>query len=1375
MKSLSTIISNRFKSLLSKAKYSLAAIALALPLTAAAQRARLITTEEGLSSGKIQHIMEDNEGLIWISTECGLDRYNASVIRHYHELQGDTTRIGSNFVRRTFQASDGSIYVCTMRGLSRYDKKRDKFTPVHLIDGDNINRTSVYVTSIVESPRYGIVIGTSGYGVYCMPAKGSLTAKLMKEVKCRYVSAMYNDNKQRLWICSSQDDVYCIGNSDRVAKYGFSTPTNKVKVTTCITQDKYGKVFFGTMHHGLFYFDEPTRTIQCVSGTEGLTIADLYNDISTSGRKQGNVISGDRLLIGTDGMGIYQMRPGSSVVEPVNNLWLPIPMRTSKTFSITRDRNGNLWLGLNQRGVGLFPYEGNPFHYYGQYDRNTDIIGYNPVMALLSDSRSNIWVGTERDALYRINPDGKSSERYYQSADGKYLTTVSTLYEDQRGNIWIGTTDRGLFLSDGKTGRITSFKGTIKGSEWIVGNISAIIDDEFGNLWVGTDGEGLYRINIATSQVVRVNKKGDNVVMQGELSNQWITSLCAPGNGKLWVGSYDGLDCIDLKKMTITSDGGVLDMFKQEVVTCITDANANGLWVGTYHGITNINGNKVTTLTTDNGLPNNVVQSAVIDHNGDLWVGTNSGLAFIRKGTSKALMFKSSLGARINEYVKGAASVCNDGRLTFGGLTGIKVFSPDVVIENVTKPELRISDIYLNGQPVNSETYSGSYLVCSTVPNEVETIHLAHFENTLVIQFTHLDYLLPEDGSYAYSINGKDWIKLEDGVKDLQLRNLAAGTYKIRVKCIAHNIESDIREITVVVHAAWYNSIFAWMIYVLLIIVIVVWMVRSYNASVKAKAIERQNQRELEASRSKLNLLINISHEIRTPMSMILSPAEQLIASDGNSVRRHYYDVIYNGAKRIMNLVSQMLDTSKIEEGKLQLTYHNINITRYVEDICSYMDAACEQKSIALTFQSLAQDARLWIDPDHFDKIIINLISNAIKFTPEGGHITVVLNQQEKDSKQYVEIVVTDNGCGIPEGAHKLIFDRFYQVSNDNKNKVNESHLGTGIGLNLCLMLVQLHGGTIVATDNPEESGSRFTILIPMGNDHILPIHRAEDDPEKEDARFKADIPTNALADSDAASGKPTGGGKVHVLFVDDDDDLRKFLADELSSEFHVTTCANGSEAWQSLLREKPDIILTDVMMPVMDGIELCRKIRQNINVNSLPVVMLTASESEDHHLRGLDMGADAYISKPFTLPVLFSTLRNVLRSRQMLRNCFEGRQENDVDMSGIANQPSHDEKLMQRIIKVLEENISKPDLNVEMLARESGLSRVHLYRKLKELTNQSPSDFIRQIRLKKAAELLRQGNYNISEIASLMGFSSLAVFSRAFKDFYGVSPKEFK
>lgn len=1375
MKSLSTIISNRFKSLLSKAKYSLAAIALALPLGAEAQRARLITTEEGLSSGKIQHIMEDNEGNIWISTECGLDKYNASVIRHYHEQQGDTTKIGSNFVRRTFQASDGSIYVCTMRGLSRYDKLRDKFTPVHIIDNDNVNHTSFYVTSIVETPQHGIVFGTSGFGVYQMPVKGSLTAHHMKEVKCRYVTALYCDNKQRLWICSSSDEFFCIGTSGRLEKFSINGANRKAKVISCIMQDKFGKVFFGTIHQGLFYFDDTTRAIELVKGTEKLRIADLYNDTYITGKKQGNIISGDRLLIGTDGMGIYQMRPGSDEVEPVNNLWLPIPMRTSKALSIMRDRNGNLWLGLNQRGVGLFPYEGNPFHYYGQYDRNTDIIGYNPVLAVLGDSRSNIWVATERDALYRINPDGKSSQRYSMSDDGTELYSVTTVHEDQRGNIWIGTTDKGLLFADGKTGKITAFKGSIDGNPWNVAIISSIIDDEFGNLWVGTDGEGLYRINLATGQVVRIKGKGDNVVKQGALSNQWITSLCATGDGLLWIGSYYGLDCLDIRKMSIKSEGGVLDKFKGEVVTCITNARADGLWVGTFHGITNINGSKEKTLTTANGLPNNVVQSAVIDHNGDLWVGTNSGLAFVRKGTDKALMFKSSLGARINEYVRGAASVCNDGRLIFGGLTGIKVFSPDVVIDNVKKPVLRISGIYLNGEPVNGDTYSGSYLVCDAEPNEVQTVNLAHDENSLVIQFTHLDYLLPEDGSYAYSINGKEWIQLEDGVKDLQLRNLASGTYKIRMKCIAHNIDSDIREITVVVHAAWYNSIFAWIIYVLLIIALVVWMVRSYNATVKAKAIERQNQRELEASRSKLNLLINISHEIRTPMSMILSPAEQLIASDGNSVRRHYYDVIYNGAKRIMNLVSQMLDTSKIEEGKLQLTYHNINITRYVEEICSYMDAACEQKSIALTFQSLAQDSRLWIDPDHFDKIIINLISNAIKFTPEGGHITVVLNQQEKEGKQFVEIVVTDNGCGIPEGAHKLIFDRFYQVSNDNKNKVNESHLGTGIGLNLCLMLVQLHGGTIVATDNPEESGSRFTILIPMGNDHILPIHRAEDDPEKEDARFKADIPTNALADSDAASGKPTGSGKVHVLFVDDDDDLRKFLTDELSSEFHVTTCANGSEAWQSLLREKPDIILTDVMMPVMDGIELCRKIRQNINVNSLPVVMLTASESEDHHLRGLDMGADAYISKPFTMPVLFSTLRNVLRSRQMLCNCFEGRQNNTVEMPEVANQPSHDEKLMQRIIKVLEENISKPDLNVEMLARESGLSRVHLYRKLKELTNQSPSDFIRQIRLKKAAELLRQGNYNISEIANLMGFSSLAVFSRAFKDFYGVSPKEFK
>ncbi|MCQ2219969.1 MAG: response regulator [Prevotella sp.] len=1330
-------------------------------MNVAAQNVRFLTMEDNLASSRVTTVAQDKDGVIWISSECGLDRYDGARMRHYGEVRGDSLSLSSNYVRECYQATNGRFYVLTMKGLDLFDKKNDTFRSIPFYDKEGRLVPMTLVNAMVETPRYGTLVSTSGWGIYRLSQDGLRADKFFDNLGTRFVNTMYHDKRQRIWISTNDKGSFLILPNKKVINIQGPDGANS-SVISCFVEGKNGTVYAGTEGHGVWKYDETRNCFVSVGGELfHFTVRNMFYDEG-------------RILIGTWGNGMLQILDGSEEVTRVADLWLPIQMERCTPNHIMRDNKGNLWVTFYKQGIGIFPRDKSPFLYYGSMQHNHDFIGSSPVTAVARDNAGRTWVAAENDALYFIDENGINHGRL-EMADGHSLTNVRSLHLDNSGNLWIGTQGSGLLKMNSATGYVTRVGEKADGTPWIPeAYISAIQDDAYGNLWVGTNGEGLFGINIATGKVIPCNALGDEGLAKGSqaISNRWVTSLAISYDEKLWIGTFYGLNRYKLKDRIMSE----YEHLRKEVVTAVENDGDKGLWVGTYHGAWMIKGGEEKIFNQESGIPNDVIQSLVADHDGNVWFGTNNGLVVIRKDGSSPLVFKGMKSMGINEFSNGAATVCNNGDVIFGGLTGISIINPDRLESMTSKPKIYISGIAYNNSYVNYTSKSGSYTIVEADDDTDEnvTLHFAHDYGTFAICLTNYEYVNSDDVTYMYSINGEDWIKMPDGECNVVLNNLHPDTYKIRLKCLTKNVESDEKEIKVVVHAAWYAGWLAKLIYLIIILGLIAYMIRNYRNHLLANEHQRESKRLLDLSESKLKFLIDLSHEIRTPMSMIISPVEKLISTDGeNQTRRHYYDIIHNGSQRIMQLVNQMLDMSKIEQGKLKLTFRPTNITRYVENICSFMDSMAEQKGLALSFNSVLEDQELWIDNGYFDKILVNLIGNSTKFTPEGGHISVSLTECNVDEKPAVCIAVCDNGKGISPEDKAHIFERFYQ----SKQLANEGGLGTGLGLNLTFALVELHQGKIEVMDNPEGQGTVFLVKLLRGNEHISPDQIGPAlEPKEGDVRSLATGLTDISEMMEVPKPQPvkTINERPTILVIDDDDDIRNYLGEELKETYKVITACDGGEGWRMVLKEKPDLVVTDIMMPVMDGIELCRKIRQNINVNSMPVIMLTAANTEDYQLRGLDTGADAYVNKPFSMPVLFSTIKNVLQSRQMLRNCYEGRQESDVNITDLEDVPNHDEVLLKRIIKVIEDNISNHDLNVEMLARESALSRVHLYRKLKELTNQSPSDFIRQIRLKKAGELLRKGNYNISEVARVMGFSSLAVFSRAFKDFYGVTPKEF-
>ena len=523
---------------------------------------------------------------------------------------------------------------------------------------------------------------------------------------------------------------------------------------------------------------------------------------------------------------------------------------------------------------------------------------------------------------------------------------------------------------------------------------------------------------------------------------------------------------------------------------------------------------------------------------------------------------------------------------------------------------------------------------------------------------------------------------------------------------------------------------------------------------------------------AKLQFFINIAHEIRTPMSLIISPLKKLILKDKDRERQRAYFTMNQNSDRILHLINQLMDVQKIDKGQMTLKFREMEMVSFLREMCLAFKEEVHSRRINLRYTHDMKKLPAYIDPDNFDKVILNILSNALKFTPDNGDISVHLSVEEgnhtpaTESRKSFRITIADTGIGIPEGELKKVFECFYQTR-ESRQSFRE---GTGIGLHLTKSIVELHQGSIWAENNSSGPGCRFVMSLPLGKDHLNPEDLLPDHDLPVDQEPVQQISPQQLSQPEV---KVKARNKHRVLVVDDDKGLREYLCLEMGADYHMSKCADGKEALSFILKHNPDLIISDIVMPEMDGITLCRKVKQNVNINHIPVVLLTARKDEQANIEGLGIGADAYIVKPFNIELVRKTVQNIIRNRELLRNNYSGKQKQNDKISDIEIK-SPDEKLMGKVMHTINENLANPALSVEMLAQEIGISRVHLHRKLKELTNQSTRDLIRNVRLQQAGKLLTEKHYNISEVAFAVGFTNVAHFSNSFKEFYGVSPTEF-
>lgn len=664
---------------------------------------------------------------------------------------------------------------------------------------------------------------------------------------------------------------------------------------------------------------------------------------------------------------------------------------------------------------------------------------------------------------------------------------------------------------------------------------------------------------------------------------------------------------------------------------------------------------------------------------------------------------------------------------------------------------------------------SGGKDIVTTAVMDAGHFQLSHKDNSFSIEFSAMEFFSPERITYIYRINHTSWISLQQGINRVSFSNLSPGDYTFQIKAKDNDSYSDIKEIRITIDPAWYASGWAKLMYGILLIAIIYIIVIQVRHRYRARQEILEHIHAEQINEAKLQFFINISHEIRTPMSLIISPLQKLISTDKDGERQKNYHTIYRNAERILRLVNQLMDIRKIDKGQMSLKFQEMDIVGFIRDLYYTFEYQANARHITLSFQTEMESLQAWIDPKNFDKVILNIISNAFKFTPENGEINIYLRTGKdmnapRPLQHYFEIIVEDNGIGIDPAEIGRIFERFYQIRNSHNN----SNVGTGIGLHLSRSLIELHHGTIEAENNEDKPGSRFIIRLPLGKEH-LSAEEIDNNPAENSSpiHITTALPTSPVDEEDEKVRSRT---KSRVLVVEDDEEIRKYICRELATDFHMSECTNGKEALAIILKKEPDLIISDIMMPEMDGLTLCKKIKQNVTINHIPIILLTAKSREEDNLEGLNMGADAYIVKPFSIEILRKTAVNLIKSREILRNSFSGSQMQEQKLKKLKVQ-SPDDRLLDKVMKVINDNLGNPNLNVEMIATEVGISRVHLHRKLKELTNQSTRDLIRNVRLKQAASLLANQYHNITEVATLTGFTNIAYFSTAFKELYGVPP----
>lgn len=1302
-----------------------------------------ISSREGLSHSTVLSIVQDKNEIMWFATFDGLNRYDGYTFRVYRNERDNPNSLMHDVLRTLLIDTEGTLWVGTRGGLSRYVEQRDYF--LNYVCGTDDGKV-VQVNAMVEFDATHLLVGTEA---------GLRFFDKQKEVFMSFDQLTTVDAP--IQSLARQGNLILIGTAKGLLVYNASRKTlgpvhsvfDGLTIQAILPQSE-SRIWVGTEGGGLF-------RLNMLTGEVANFRHDPKNDNSLSSNYVRSLALDAQfhLWVGTFNALSIMANGQDSFTNMYHDATRESSISQNSIRAIYMDTQGGMWLGSYYGGINYYHPLRNKFDHL-QQNPYTRSLNDKVISCMVEDADGRVWIGTNDKGINIYNPKSEAFDYItHENQPALESNNIKTfLLSNDRASVYAGAHAGGLVKINKRTKAVQH----IAIYNQALTDVYALTYDAEGAIWIGTLS-GLFRMDENTRLTVKIDIS--------DMGSDQVFFLKNDSKGRMWIGGEKSLGVIEAAgKVRVFQSGDYNGTVVNSTVNCIFEDSRKRIWIGTRGGLNQYNEDGSFQLySKENGLPGNMVYGILEDSFGRLWISTNEGLSNFNPESGIFRNYAEADGLEFRQFNMYSFCQSRSGLMYFGGINGITHFYPELLIDNPHTPKARISRILVQNREVRPFDETG--VLTDHILN-TRKIKLKSNQQGLTIEFVVPNFLAGQHNTFAYKLEGmdKEWV-ISNDKRQVTYTNLSPGKYIFKVKAANNDGKwnEELSELEIRVLPPWWRSWWALLLFAAIAVVIGWYVLRFFNqrrTMNEQLEKERQEKEKIEEmNQMKTRFFINISHEFRTPLTLIVSPLQELMERATDKWQRSQLTHIHKNTNKMLRLVNQLMDYRRAELGFFELKVHSVDVRRQVAEITGMFEKVAKRNRINFTTEDLTREKEMLVDTNYLELILTNLLSNAFKFTPEGGKITV---RMEEDLEHLI-LEVQDSGCGIPEDKLKLIFDRFYQVNMD--------HMGTGIGLSLVKRLVDLHHGKIEVTSQPGE-GSVFTAYIPQNTEAYHADELAAHTENRDDKKTKSPV-LEFVVDVNEQDVLPTVGDATQksdtLLIVEDNKEVTEYLSGKLSANYRVLTAGNGVEALELLRDEEVDMVLTDVMMPEMDGIKLCRAIKQNIKTCHIPVIVLSARTNTEDQLEGLEVGADDYVPKPFTYSVLKMKIQNMLKARHRSQEYYSKSQE--VEPEKITFN-AMDEELLRKALAIVNKNLDNGEFSTDIFCSEMGMSRSNLHLKLKAITGESTIDFIRKVRFNEACKLLLDGRYNVAEVSTMVGFNTPSYFATSFRKYYGCLPTEY-
>nr|WP_293834249.1 two-component regulator propeller domain-containing protein [uncultured Arsenicibacter sp.] len=1357
-----------------------------------------LTVNEGLSHSDAMAVVQDQQGFIWVATNKGIDRYDGYEIKPYLLPIDNENGLSNNRVRSLHVSPEGTLWAGTEGGgLNVYNLNQDRFMCLHMKPGTAgsdllqlVNQSEIAALAVDSQGR--VWAGTRQHGVFIVQAGTDGEVQWIKQIKlatprsrfCE-ITDLIIDKAGTVWIAAARDGLFTIPARQPDAVAGVVTAFTG-KYVRALAPDRQNGLWVATDSQ-VMWMPAGTRAKQVV---DPFVLPQTFRSIDCLHRD-----SFGRLWIGTN-FGLLmlpvQVQEGKMpVVTDKVTTYLPLDtdpfsINSGRIHCIFEDRFQVLWLAASAGGLNKIDLRQKPFGHLSRQPSQQPTLANNYINALYKeDARNLLWIAT-RNGISSYDLTHKVYQNYFSRPLPGNVTgmDVACIFQDTDSTLWFGTQNDGLLALRRRHGQVRFTTYNPQGD--LFQEVESIVEDKFGTIWTATFDHGLTRLDHEGKVLATYTMQNS-----GLPTDRFTFLLYDKPTNILWASTQNA----GVLKLKVWPDKiEVLRQFKHDThdpgslrvnyAWPLLKDRHGVIWVGTIGGglhriVTGKDGREVVSRCTS-WLPDSDVESILEDNEGNLWLGSE-GLIRVNTATHRVLRYNVADGIQSNSFKIGAACRASDETLFFGGINGITFLKPCLIQSNPYPPFVQLTGFAIQNQPVHvGQEINGRVLVRESL-NHTQGLEIKDNENDFSVSFVGLNFANPQKNHYAYQLVGYNdkWIPLSANQRTVSFTNLPAGDYTFQVK--ADNGEGvwthKPATLQLTILPPWWKTWVAYAIYTLVLITV---LLLARHILLRQQALENkvafehfQYEKEKELSHLKLEFFTHVSHEIRTPLTLILGPMEELAASAWkfNGMKDKVL-LVHQQTRRLLSLINQLLDFRKMESQQIALQASQHDIIPFVTELFLMFQLKAEEQRLHYTIDVPPAIVPVYFDRNKLEVAIINVLSNALKYTPaeRGVHLRVVAvgdpsqdaryDEQRKLQTNFLEIVIVDEGVGIKPEELEKVFDVYYQASHSASMRV----VGTGIGLSLVKQFIERHGGEVQLTSRIN-AGTTFTIRLPFGKQHLTPADLLTQETYPSPAAL---VPADHAFIVDPSVLMPAS---LRLLIVEDNSDVREYITQLFAAKFDVHTAADGLEGWEKATRLVPDLIISDIMMPQSDGLELCKKVKQEPKTMHIPVLLLTARAAVIHEIEGLELGADEYISKPFNPDVLTAKVNTLVYNRLKIRQYYQQKillEPTDISI------PDGDRVFLETAMAIVEKNLMEPDFSVQELVKAMAMSRSVFYRKIKSITGQSVVEFINDIRMRRAAKLLISSQLRVFEVCTLVGLEDLKYFRKAFQQVHGVSPSEY-